>query len=312
MTDTVVSRTGQVNTTGDALALFLKVFSGEVLTEFERTTLFTDKHFIRAITSGKSAQFPLIGKASSRYHTPGQWIDGTVISHAEKVITIDDLLIADTFIANIDEAMNHYDVRGPYSQELGRELAQAFDTNVARVMALAARASNPLAGRAGGTRISNVNMDTDKDVLRTSLFSAAQKLDEKNVPAQDRTAFFRPAQFYIMAQDTTLVNKFYGDTGADLGKGTLETVAGFPIVKSNNVPGANDTANTAVHAKYRADFSTTVGLISHKMAAGTVKLMDLAMDAQYEPRRQGTFMVAKYAVGHDWLRPECAVELYKG
>jgi hypothetical protein len=48
------------------------------------------------------------------------------------------------------------------------------------------------------------------------------------------------------------------------------------------------------------------------MAAGTVKLMDLAMDAQYEPRRQGTFMVAKYAVGHDWLRPECAVELYKG
>jgi hypothetical protein len=312
MTDTVVSRTGQINHTGDALAMFLKVFSGEVLTEFERTTLFTDKHFIRAITSGKSAQFPLIGKASSRYHTPGQWIDGTVIDHAEKVITIDDLLIADTFIANIDEAMNHYDVRGPYSQELGRELAQAFDTNVARVIALAARASNPLAGRAGGTRISNANMDTDKDVLRTSLFSAAQKLDEKNVPAQDRTAFFRPAQFYIMAQDPTLVNKFNGNTGADLGQGSLETVAGFPIVKSNNVPGANDTANTAVHSKYRADFSTTVGLISHKMAAGTVKLMDLAMDAQYEPRRQGTFMVAKYAVGHDWLRPECAVELYKG
>jgi hypothetical protein len=312
MTDTVVSRTGQINHTGDALAMFLKVFSGEVLTEFERTTLFTDKHFIRAITSGKSAQFPLIGKASSRYHTPGQWIDGTVIDHAEKVITIDDLLIADTFIANIDEAMNHYDVRGPYSQELGRELAQAFDTNVARVIALAARAANPMTSRPGGTRISNVNMDTDKDVLRTSLFSAAQKLDEKNVPAQDRTAFFRPAQFYIMAQDPTLVNKFYGNTGADLGQGTLETVAGFPIVKSNNVPGANDTANTAVHSKYRADFSTTVGLISHKMAAGTVKLMDLAMDAQYEPRRQGTFMVAKYAVGHDWLRPECAVELYKG
>jgi hypothetical protein len=311
MTDTVVSRTGQVNHTGDALALFLKVFSGEVLTEFERTTLFTDKHFIRQITSGKSAQFPLIGKASSRYHVPGQWIDGTVIDHAEKVITIDDLLIADTFIANIDEAMNHYDVRGPYSQELGRELAQAFDTNVARVMVLAARASNPLAGRAGGTRISNANMDTDKDALRTSLFSAAQKLDEKNVPAEDRTAFFRPAQFYIMAQDTTLINKFYGETGGDLGKGSLETVAGFPIVKSNNVPSADDTLNTNVHAKYRSDFSKTVGVISNKMAAGTVKLMDLAMDAQYEPRRQGTFMVAKYAVGHDWLRPECAVELYK-
>ncbi|NPU64601.1 capsid protein [Bradyrhizobium sp. 83012] len=252
-----------------------------------------------------------MGKASSRYHTPGQWIDGTAIAHAEKVITIDDLLIADTFIANIDEAMNHYDVRGPYSQELGRELAQAFDTNVARNMVLAARASNPLASRPGGTRISNAAMDTDKDALRTSLFTAAQKLDEKNVPSEDRSAFFRPAQFYLMAQDTTLINKFYGETGGDLGKGSLETVAGFPIVKSNNVPAANDSANTEVHSKYRADFSATVGVVSHKMAAGTVKLMDLAMDAQYEPRRQGTFMVAKYAVGHDWLRPECAVELYK-
>lgn len=312
MTDTTVSRTGQINGAGDALALFLKVFSGEVLTEFERTVLFSDKHFIRQITSGKSAQFPLIGAASSRYHTPGKWIDGTKIDHAEKVITIDDLLIADTFIANIDEAMNHYDVRGPYSQELGRELAQAFDKNVARVMVLAARAANPLTSRPGGTRISNANMDTDKDALRTALFSAAQKLDEKNVPAEDRTAFFRPAQFYIMAQDTTLINKFYGETGGDLGKGTLNTVAGFPIVKSNNVPAADDSANTDVHTKYRANFSTTQGIVSHKMAAGTVKLMDLAMDAAYEPRRQGTFMVAKYAVGHDWLRPECAVELYKG
>jgi hypothetical protein len=48
------------------------------------------------------------------------------------------------------------------------------------------------------------------------------------------------------------------------------------------------------------------------MAVGTVKLMDLAMEGDYETRRQGTFIVAKYAVGHDWLRPECAVELYKG
>lgn len=311
MTDTTVSRTGQINHTGDALALFLKVFSGEVLTEFQRTTMFTDKHFIRQITAGKSAQFPLIGAASSRYHTPGKWIDGTVIDHAEKVITIDDLLIADTFIANIDEAMNHYDVRGPYSQELGRELAQAFDKNVARVMVLAARATNPLTSRAGGTRISNANMDTDKDALRTALFSAAQKLDEKNVPEADRSAFFRPAQFYIMAQDPLLVNKLNGTAGADLGKGTLETVAGFPIIKTNNVPNADDSANTGVHTKYRADFSAVQGIVSHKMAAGTVKLMDLAMDAQYEPRRQGTFMVAKYAVGHDWLRPECSVELYK-
>jgi hypothetical protein len=310
MTDTTVSRLGQSNLAGDAQALFLKVFGGEVLTEFGRVVQFTDKHFVRQIANGKSAQFPLIGAASAAYHTPGTWIDGSAIDHAEKVITIDDLLVANTFIANIDEAMNHYDVRGPYSQELGRILAKTYDQNVARVITLAARATNPLTTRDGGTRISNLAMDTDKDVLRASLFTAAQRLDEKDVPTEDRFAAFRPAQFYVMAQDTTLINKDYGGSGS-IAAGTLPTAAGFPIVKSNNVPSADDTANTDIAAKYRADFSTTQGLVWHRMAAGTVKLMDLAMEAEYEVRRQGTFTVAKYAVGHDYLRPECAVELYK-
>lgn len=308
--NTTVSRLGQVNAAGDALSLFLKVFGGEVLTEFGRTVVFTDKHFVRQIANGKSAQFPLIGAASARYHTPGTWIDGTPIKHAEKVITIDDLLIADTFISNIDEAMNHYDVRAPYSQELGRILAKTYDQNVARVMILAARASNPLTGRPGGTRISHAAMDTNQDALRNALFSAAQSLDEKDVPPEDRWAYFRPAQFYVMAQDTTLINRELGGSGS-IAAGTLPTAAGFPLVKTNNLPGANDTSNTDIAAKYRADFSTTKGLVAHRMAAGTVKLMDLAMEAEYEPRRQGTFTVAKYAVGHDWLRPECAVELYK-
>lgn len=311
MTDATVSRLGQVNGEGDALALFLKVFGGEVLTEFHNANVFGDKHFVRQITSGKSAQFPLIGKASSRYHTPGQFIDGGTIPHAEKVITIDDLLIADTFIANIDEAMNHYDVRGPYSQELGETLAAAYDTNVARCMVLAARSNDPLTSREGGTRIGNAAMDTDKDALRTALFTAAQRLDEKKVPTSERWAYFRPAQYYVMAQDPLLIDRQLGGSGS-IATGILPTVAGFPIVKTNHLPAADDTANTDIMAKYRADFSTTMGLVAHRMAAGTVKLMDVAMEGQYEPRRQGTFMVAKYAVGHDWLRPACAVELYKG
>lgn len=308
--DSVVSRLGQVNASGATDALFLKIFSGEVLTEFNRNTVFMDRHFVRSITSGKSAQFPQIGKASAAYHTPGTWIVGSAIDHAEKVITIDDLLIADTFISNIDEAMNHYDVRGPYSQELGRVLARTFDQNVARVAILAARATNPLTGRAGGARVSDAAMDTDASKISAALFTAAQTLDENDVPAEDRYAFFRPAQFYLLAQDTTLIDNRWGGAGS-LSQGSIETLAGFPIVKTNNLPNADDSANAALNAKYKADYSAVQGLVTHKMAAGTVKLMDLAMESEYEIRNQGTFMVAKYAVGHDFLRPECAVELYK-
>jgi hypothetical protein len=53
--DTTVSRIGQTNGAGDPLALFLKVFSGEVLAQFEKDTQFKERHFVRSIKSGKSA-----------------------------------------------------------------------------------------------------------------------------------------------------------------------------------------------------------------------------------------------------------------
>ena len=91
--------------------------------------------------------------------------------------------------------------------------------------------------------------------------------------------------------------------------GQVQTVAGLPIVKSNHVPSANVTTDIA---KYNGDFRTTVGLVFNKMAAGTVQLMDIAMESEYEIRRQGTFMIAKYLAGHDVLRPDCAIELATG
>lgn len=49
------SRLGQANESGAVDALFLKVFSGEVLTSYNAKTVMKDKTRTRSITSGKSA-----------------------------------------------------------------------------------------------------------------------------------------------------------------------------------------------------------------------------------------------------------------
>ena len=59
------------------------------------------------------------------------------------------------------------------------------------------------------------------------------------------------------------------------------------------------------------NFSTTVAVVFHKSAIGTVKLMDLGMESEYDIRRQGNLMVAKMALGHGILRPESACEIKK-
>ena len=62
MANAVPSRIGQINAAGDALAIFLKVFSGEVLTAFEEANIMFNgsadsapMHMVRSISSGKSA-----------------------------------------------------------------------------------------------------------------------------------------------------------------------------------------------------------------------------------------------------------------
>jgi hypothetical protein len=303
-----VSRVGQVNQSGADDALFLKQFGGEILTEFEMATVFKSRHYVRQITNGKTASFPLIGSVSPSYHVPGTYIDSEKINHAETLISVDGLLTAPLFLDKLDELMNHYDVRGPYATEMGRALAYQYDENVARVHVLAARASSVLTGRAGGSRITHANMASDAAQLEASLFLAAQTLDEKRVGPSDRFSYFRPAEYYLMVQREKLLNKDYSGS-ANISTGRIQTVAGIELIKTLSVPEVDDTANTDIHAKYRADYSKTVGIVSNRWAVGTVQLMDVSIESEWEVRRQGTFNVAKMAVGHDKLRPDCVVEL---
>jgi adenine/guanine phosphoribosyltransferase-like PRPP-binding protein len=51
----------------------------------------------------------VIGKvADAEYHTPGAELTGGEVKHAERIITIDDLLVTHKSIANIDEAKNRH------------------------------------------------------------------------------------------------------------------------------------------------------------------------------------------------------------
>jgi hypothetical protein len=309
MADIVISRTGQINLAGDVDALHLKVWSGEVLTAFNAACVYQDKHVVREIQSGKSAQFPATGKITASYHTPGTQLTGTPIAHNERVIVIDDVLLANVFIADIDEAKNHYDVRSEYTRQLGEALASAYDKNVARNAILAARAAATITGEAGGTVINGgVNVKSDGALIKAALFASAQKLDENNIPEGDRFAFVRPVTYYAAAATTDLINKDWGGRGS-LADGKIETVAGITVVKSNHVPQSNENAETAIPAKYRGDFSKTGFHIMHRSAVGTVRLMNLSMQSEYLTLFQATNLVARNAVGHGPLRPEAAIEV---
>jgi len=301
-------------------ALFLKVFAGEVITSFDRASKTQGADMVRSISNGKSASFPVMGRIGAEYHAVGAEILGSAVNSAEKVITINDLLISSVFVSNIEEAKNHWDVRSAYSTEMGRALSFQKDKHILQTIGQATLASANVTGGDATTNVVNTGIASSTDATAANamidaIFAAAKELDANYVPSEGRKCFMRLEEYYKLANATNAVNvDFSGGANGGVASGKVAKIAGIELVPvphfvASNVSSGVDagSATNAGSTPQAVNLSNFVALVSHPSAVGTVKLMDLAVEKEYDIRRQGTLMVAKYSMGHGVLRPEAAV-----
>jgi len=340
-TDQAVTNPGQVNNANDSRALFLKVFSGEVLTAFHQTNIALGLTRVRTIKSGKSAQFPVLGSTVAKYHTPGSLVEADKLPSVERTVTIDDVALSAIFVADIDEAISHYEVRSQYSAEAAQTLANMIDRNIFRMVAQASFITDATAaGNAGlqvpstgqkytaNIQLASANDELDGAKLVDAIFKARTQF-RKNSITGELVCVLPPEQYeaLVNVQDTnkvTWMNKDVGGAGS-AGMGVIPYVAGIKIYESVNIPQADESAgivgdpeplaDAAVGSgnktKYRGDYSKVVGLIFQKDAVATTKLMDVSTKWVPEALRLGETVLTTQAVGHDILRFECAVSILK-
>jgi len=247
---TALTRPGQNNSTGDARALYLKLFSGEMFKGFQHNAIARDLVMKRTLTNGKSLQFVYTGHTKAEYHVPGNSILGNTDGAppvAEKTITIDDLLISSAFVYELDETLAHYELRGEISKKIGYALAQKYDRLIFRAIAKGARQASPITKSGfvepGGTqiRVGTNNQASDAYVpasLINAFYDAAAALDEKGVSSEGRVAVLNPRQYYELIQgvgSNGLINRDTQGTALQSGQGIIE-IAGIKIYKSMNIP----------------------------------------------------------------------------
>ena len=264
---TSLTRQGQSNSTGDARALYLKLFSGEMFKGFQHETIARDMVMKRTLKNGKSLQFIYTGRTTAEFHTPGNSILGNSDGAppvAEKTITCDDLLISSAFVYELDETLAHFELRGEISKKIGYALAEKYDRLIFRAITRGARAASPITKsnfvEPGGTqiRVGATTNDSDaylSDKLVDAFYDAAAALDEKGVSSQGRCAVLNPRQYYelITAVGTNgLVNRDVQGTALQSGNGIIE-IAGIKVYKSMNIP---------FLGKYGTAFGGTTGKVS--------------------------------------------------
>ena len=245
-----LTRPGQSNATGDARALYLKLFSGEMFKGFQHNAIARDLVMRRTLQNGKSLQFIYTGHTKAEFHTPGNSILGDSNGAppvAEKTITVDDLLISSAFLYDLDETLSHYDMRSEISRKIGYALAQKYDRLIFRAITRGARAASPITKSGyvepGGTQIrvgttANASDAYEADKLVTAFYDAAAALDEKGVSQDGRVGVLNPRQYYALIQqvgDNGLVNRDAQGSSLQSGQGIVE-IAGIKIYKSMNIP----------------------------------------------------------------------------
>ena len=287
---------GRINTATNATNnrdLYLKLFSGEMFTGFQRETIARDLVMKRTLTNGKSLQFIYTGRTEAEYHTPGNSILGNSAKTppiAEKTITVDDLLISSAFVYELDETLAHYELRGEISRKIGYALAQKYDRLIFRAIAKGARVPSAVKigsntfEEPGGTQIqvgggSDANDALVATHLITAFYDAAAALDEKGVSQEGRVGVLNPRQYYELIQETGsngLINRDETGDALQTGNGIIE-IAGIKIYKSMNAPflskygtaykpssGNNDTLHTNV-----IDPGNTGNFVSESIETGT-------------------------------------------
>ena len=247
---TALTRPGQSNSTGDARALYLKLFSGEMFKGFQRNAIARDLVMKRTLKNGKSLQFIYTGRTTAEYHTPGNAILGNTNGAppvAEKTITVDDLLVSSAFVYELDETLAHYELRGEISKKIGYALAEKYDRLIFRAISKGARIASPITKanfvEPGGTQIqvgagSDANDSLVSANLVTAFYDAAAALDEKGISNDGRVAVLNTRQYYALIKDVNgnnLINRDAQGTALQSGEGIIE-IAGIKIYKSMNVP----------------------------------------------------------------------------
>ena len=310
---TGISNPGQKLSAGQRDALFMKVFSGEVLTAFARNTVMMSRHQVRTIDHGKSASFAVMGRTRAKYLAPGNSLDDQrkKFEHAEKVISIDGLLTADCLITDIDDAMNHYDVRVEYSRQLGEALAQSADCAIINELAnMAAKdAAVPENIPDNGTGVDKVKgtgkafeFETGLDLSQSAdygnkiiegLLAARAAFTKNYVPMGDRYCLLTPEGY------SALIKALMPDSANyqalfDPNSGKLQTICGFEVIEvphllNEGVDGKHTLNKKLATAKLQ-------GIVFHRSAVGTVKLKDLAMERARRAEYQADQIIAKYAI----------------
>ena len=307
------------------LKMFLTQFAGEVLTAYRRASVTMGRHMERSIASGKAASFPVLGRKVANYLAPGENLDDKRKAEQQTEVTlqIDGLLTGDCLITDLDDAMNHFDVRGEYSYQIGEALAMARDGGLlAEIAKLVVADKELLPGLGKGAIITKTvegGMTSETEALGKAiiemLLDVKTKMSNNYVPNEGRVCYMKPVGVNALTASMVAINRDFGAV-ASITEANVLRVCGFDIVEVPHLTAGGVTNESGGkpdgivqgegHIFPAAYKDKCIFLVGHRSTVGTLTLKSFALEHARRAELQADHIIGKYAIGQGGLRPEAA------
>lgn len=299
------------------MANSLKVFSGLVMTAFDRKNIGVPLVKSQTISSGSSAQFGVIAQladTAGANYVVGTDVSTSAIPVKERVITIGAPTYVALAISRLEEKVMHFETRSELSKQLGESLATKMDKLVFSKVLEASQTSGTIGGTVMQPDGSEVNNDAimngatpeaKGDALIAALFEANTIMKQKDVMGEP-IFVTTPANYNYLVQGGKGIDKDYTNGNGGLDTGTIIQIAGIKITWSNHLPVTTSVDVSSVAKKLQ-------GLLFTPDCMGIVKLADVTTEIDKLPTRIGEDLIKSYYWnGMGVLNPACSCAITGG
>lgn len=224
--------------------------------------------------------------------TVGSYTKNTDISAAEDLDSVQQVLLIDQQkyvnfqVDDIDKAQTKPKVMDEAMSRAGYKLADTIDQFMAGLYTEAGLTSG--LGTDASALVPSAN--TAGTTVYEYLVDMGVLLDTQDCPGDERFAILPPWMCGLLQKDNRFVGYGTAESRATIARGLIGNVAGFNILKSNNVPNTSD-------AKYKV-------LAGHKIAWSFAEQL-VSMEAYRPQLRFGDAIKALHVYGGKVVRPNC-------
>ena len=300
------SATG-TSTNEEQRELFQKKFSTDVLRYFMDTNIMKPLITNKTIDAGKSEAFPVVGntvavpKANNALE-----LDVQNIAATERVIVIEDLLVAHAYLTDLDRAMAHYDSKSAQAESIGRALAKKVDIDVLQKVIDAGAIVDVPSRQAEGlldfdddtfTREIEGTLTTGAGIYAAAVEACSEEADKDTVG--ESVFVFRPAQYFSLLNNPQNTG-FTWVSDPNVQSGKVPMLLGKKVYWSPHFP---DLAGNTIAT------GEVGGVLFSKEAVGCLELMSISTRVDYVPTRISHLITGKMAVGYGILNHSCAINI---